>query len=263
MNITQLELSLWQQLNDAVAHPEEVNVALMAAELGHLAAISDIPLLEQLRLVAEATLQLSEICMLRSDEALTQWQQTHDPTEPVVDLSDTVLYLQTQHLDLSDLYCDEGDDPVAADIADSITSPNLSEDKPKELATDSAVRSAPIVEIEAPKDQLIQLVEALVKHQPTDIQEQIRALAHDESVYLWQSAIADQVGHGAMDLTQIHQALNLSIVQVWLVGLLGNFVIQPKESAQQKEAGNKRSALPITAEQFYLSPASWSVQRRE
>jgi len=126
MQTTQLELSLWENLEQASATAE-------TADLDHLwqkleAAIGPLPQEQRLQIAGKAIAQIVEVFALRSDLILSAWEEAHNDQGPAVD-EDALsgLVRQTMTLNLSELM----EEPVAeqrqrrphAPTADSVAGP--------------------------------------------------------------------------------------------------------------------------------------------
>ncbi len=100
MDIQQLELPLWSQLQSARLAPEAVDLEAMLDQAE--SAIAQLPEQEQMQVAGEAMLQLAQLCSLRSEVLLDNWKNSYrDPHVANSFFSDIVR--QTMAVDLSDL----------------------------------------------------------------------------------------------------------------------------------------------------------------
>ena len=82
----QLELDLWQQLEEAENFPEETDVVQLC--LGLEALMTQVPIEQQLATAASALLQIVEIFGLRAEMMLNDWRDAHNDEGPVLDPDD-------------------------------------------------------------------------------------------------------------------------------------------------------------------------------
>lgn len=209
MEIEQLELDLWHSLETAVEFPQTADFSKLYAALDQAIAPQSIG--EQLLVGAKAIAQLSQIYVARVDLLISDWERRYNPSEPVVDLEECVgLFVQSLHLDVADLF-----EPAA----------------PVQYPTNRQTRS-PV----DPHDSLVGQVDKAVllvavdrfseEHSPSEaeVREQLRQLAGEEDVKKWQGAITHQMQQHngkAVSLMQLHQALEIPLIEVWLGLLLG------------------------------------------
>ncbi len=102
MHFKQLELNLWDNLEEAAAAPESANFNDLWQQLE--AAIAPLPQQFQLQTAAEGILKIVQIYASRSDWLLSSWEEAHYPEGPVVAEEMLAgLVRQTMTLDLSAL----------------------------------------------------------------------------------------------------------------------------------------------------------------
>lgn len=190
----QLELDLWGDLKSALAQPEVANFEQLWQELD--SAIAPLEKNQQLQVAAEAISQIVEVYVSRAKGILDSLEVVDNSEGPI--LSDgflSGLMRQSMTLDLSDMMealFPAGDSQVSISSGSQVTPID------KKAAQDFANQARKL----AKKDLL--------------------DLAGKENISLWQSAIAHwmQQHHGArVSLWQLQQALDMSLVEVWL-GLL-------------------------------------------
>ncbi len=109
MRTTQLQLNLWDDLEQATVAPETADIAQLWTELEQF--IAGLPLELRLQTAGKAIEQIAEVFALRSDMILSAWEEAHNDAGPAVD-EDVIagLVRQTMNLDLSELM----EEPVAA-----------------------------------------------------------------------------------------------------------------------------------------------------
>lgn len=102
MQSTQLELNLWDNLEEAAAAPESANLDALWQQLE--AAIAPLPQQFQLHTAALGILKIVQIYASRSDWLLSSWEQAHNLEGPVVAQEMLAgLVRQTMSLDLTAL----------------------------------------------------------------------------------------------------------------------------------------------------------------
>ncbi len=209
MDIQQLELPLWSQLQSARLAPEAVNLEAMLDQAE--SAIAQLPEREQMEAAGEAILQFAQLCSLRAEVLIQNWENSYrDPHVANSFFSDIVR--QTMAVDLSDLI-----EPPPPRVQ------RRSKSKPKVETSFAAVvdKSAVLAMVEQMADEAqaseLPLSDEQKKHQAL-------AAAHDEDISAWQRAIAHQMQHSgskAVSLLQLQQALGIPLIEIWLGLLLG------------------------------------------
>ncbi|MBD2309576.1 hypothetical protein H6G17_29515 [Chroococcidiopsis sp. FACHB-1243] len=102
MEIVQLELDLWQALDDATSAPETANVRALLLSLERV--MESRTLAQQLAIGAEGLARIAAVYAARAESLIGEWESQYNPTEPVVDVDKCAdLFVQSLHLDLSDL----------------------------------------------------------------------------------------------------------------------------------------------------------------
>lgn len=200
-----LELPLWQTLQAAQQHPEQVDWSALLAQVE--AAIAPQSDQSQLHWAGEALLRLTELWVQRSEALLTQWEETHrDPIVASGFFSDIVR--QTMAVDFSEL---------------------MEPSPPRQRRTRPAKVSEPEGSIAAPVDKAAILAMVEQWEQEAAIQQpQIGSIAHAETgaalvgaITAWMQTWSDRVS-----LAQLCQGLALSRTEVWLGLLWGDFELQ-------------------------------------
>ncbi len=212
MEVQQLELDLWQSLETASRFPETADLRSLCTALEQ--TITEQPLAEQLAVAGDVLMQLSEVYAARADLMFSRWERRHNPQEPVVDLEGCVdLFVQSLSLDVTDLF--EEPEPLQYP----------SNRKKKTLSQEGSVVG------EVDKEALLNWVDQMEQEQPLNelqMAEQIRELAHGESVEEWVEVIAQYLQHlhSNIRLPDLQQALKMSIVELWIGLLLGGFSLE-------------------------------------
>jgi len=203
MQITQLKLKLWHDLEEASATAETADLDYLWQELE--AALMPLPSEQRLHIAGKAIEQLAEVFALRSDLILSAWEEAHSGEGPAVD-EDAIagLVRQTMTLDLSALM----EEPVAEH-----------RQRQSRAASSSSV-AGPV-----DKAALLEAFDSEIEAVEAEAQHQLDALstAHEEDVSGWTGAIARWLelrqNSEPVSLIQLQQVLKISLVEVWL-GLL-------------------------------------------
>jgi len=212
MEVQQLELDLWQSLEAASRFPETADLRSLCDALEQ--TLSHQSLAEQLTVAGDVLVQLSEVHAARANLLISGWERRHNPAEPVVNLEDCVdLFVQSLTLDVSDLF--EEPEPIQY---------------PANRKKTSSQEEGSIVG-EVDKNALLDWVDQMTAAQPLDelqMAEQIRDLAHGENIEEWSRAIANYLDQtkSPIRFLELQQMLKLSIVEVWLGLLLGEFSLR-------------------------------------
>jgi len=215
MEIQQLELELWQSLAAASQFPETADLRSLCDALEQL--LLQQPLSAQLRVAAEVLVQLSDVCVARSQLMIAAWEHRHTPTEPVVDLQECVeLFVQSLSLDVAELF----------EAPEAVQYPANRKQQLLLNPEDSVVG-------EVDQATLLGLVDELSQAQPlgeVEVVQQIRRLAHGENVEEWSRAIdqALQSFNSAARLVELQRTLKMPMVEVWLALLLGGYELEQK-----------------------------------
>jgi len=208
MDIQQLELPLWSQLQSARLAPQVVDLIAVLDQTE--IAIAQLPEREQMPAAAEAMLQLAQLCSLRAEVLITEWEDAY--RDPVVSggfFADIVR--QTMAVDLSDLM-----EPAP----------------PRKRRSKSTLKGETSLAAVVDKSAVLAMVEQLEAESQaselplSDEQKKHQALvaAHDEDISGWSQAIAlvmQQSNRKVVSLMQLQQALEMPLIVIWLCLLLG------------------------------------------
>ena len=225
----QLELPLWDSLRAAQIMPEQANVAELLGQME--VAIAQMPEPEQLQAAGEVLLRVAELCAVRAEALITEWEDAYrDPIVGSGFFADVVR--QTMSVDLSDLM-----EPA----------PPRQRKAKRGTAEDVAAGSvAALVD----KDVILEWLEEWVvdtggeEEQPAEA-DLVWAIAHEEAVAEWGQAISQwlqQHREPRISLQQLYQGLGISWVNLWLGLLLGGFELEHPGEFYESEVWIK--ALP-------------------
>lgn len=194
----QLELDLWQQLNQAEAVPVESDLQQLQERLDLV--VAQLPLEEKLSTAGTALLQMAEILSRRAEVFLRDWRDAYNDDGPILDLDDE-LEMVRQSMVL--------DDELIAE-PDPVTRRTL----PKEECES-------IVVLKDKASLLEELETELRVEQPDEVLQ----VLEDEDVLAWVNAISTYLHRtsGMVPLVELKQELQLSLVPIWLGMLLGGF----------------------------------------
>lgn len=199
----QLELDLWQQLNQAEAVPVESDLQQLQERLDLV--VAQLPLEEKLSTAGTALLQMAEILSRRAEVFLRDWRDAHNDDGPILDLDDEMgMVRQSMVLD---------DDLIAE--PDPVTRRTL----PKEECES-------IVVLKDKASLLEELETELRVEQP----EEVLKVLEEEDVLAWVQAISTylQGTSGMVPLVELQQELQLTLVPIWLGMLLGGFQFEQR-----------------------------------
>jgi hypothetical protein len=209
MDIQQLELPFWSQLQSARLAPEAINLEAMLDQAE--SAIAHLPESQQMQAAGEAILQFAQLCSLRSEVLIDNWENSYrDPHVANSFFSDIVR--QTMAVDLSDLI-----EPPPPRVHRRLKS-NAKVESSVAGVVDRSVVLTMMEQMEA---------ESQASELPmSDEQKKQLALAsaHDEDISAWSQEIAHQMQHSGskpVSLLQLQQALGMPLIEVWLGLLLG------------------------------------------
>ena len=199
----QLELNLWDQLQQAEAEP-------MAIDFQQLCLCFDVEMermsaKERMEQGAEAIAQLAEVLAIRAESYFESWQQRFDPTGPMLEVDDfSDLVRQSFSLDLEELIADpeptyrlpSENDPEGGSIVAEIDKEEL-----LELLEDSEVGSAEL---------------------------SIEQLEYAEDVSAWIAVVRSwlEAMGGRSQFVRMIEGTAMSPGMVWMALLLGGFELR-------------------------------------
>lgn len=229
MQESQLELNLWQEIEEAAAAPLAANLTSLWQALAE--AITPLPQQLQLETAAEGILRITQVYASRSDWLLSSWEQAHNPEGPV--LAEEMLaglVRQTMTFDLT-----------------ALIEPPVPEHRHRQQSLALGESIAGTVD----KAALLQVLQEI---ETESAQAQIAAdplgIAHSENVSVWTMAISRWMERmckdDAVSLMQLQQGLGMPMVEVWL-GLL----LAGQDQYELEQHGD-----------FYEAQAIWVRNRR-
>jgi hypothetical protein len=201
MTIVQLKLDLWQQLEQAQAEPQATDWRQLCLAFDE--AIAQTPVRHQLAIAGVAIEQMAEVLACRAKELWEGWGRS--------ELDDPVLE--------EDLFSELVKQSLSLDLSDLVTVPEL------------YGRSASVSEHGDGESQVAYRdKEAVLAELESVVGEEgegaIELLEYDEDVSAWAEAIREwlkQHNTQVAALTKLEQDTGLSVVKLWLAGLLGGF----------------------------------------
>ena len=208
MQVKQLELDLWDVLSIARQTPEDANLPRVF-ELLDLTLV-DLDTRSQLRIAGDAVCQIADLFCDRSSFLFEELHSRAANGEPI--MAD----------DAFDRYVRQS---VVVDFDQFIEPlPSLPRKTPEQLKNGNSIIS------EIDKEVLIQ---ALEQESLLSFEEEFElaiSTAHAENVLDWIAAISDclKINNVPMSLMILQDRLKLSIVEIWLGLLLGNFKLEQK-----------------------------------
>jgi hypothetical protein len=205
MTIVQLQLNLWQQLEQAHVEPQKVDWQQLCLAFDE--AIAQTPIKQQLAIAGNALFEMAEVLAVRAEEMWGQWGQS-DEDGPV--LGDE-LFLEFVRQSLS------------LDLSDLVSVPQLYERSTSEREHGDAETQVEY------RDKAVVLAE-LESVVGEEGEGAIEVLEYDENVSGWSAVVREWLLTQKVEpvkLSEIFDALDLSIVQLWLAILLGGF--EPKQ----------------------------------
>ncbi|WP_250126530.1 hypothetical protein [Chroococcidiopsis sp. CCMEE 29] len=204
MQFQQLELDLWQELEQAAAVPQLADLKQLCTLLEQ--AIAQLPQSQQLAAAGDAIGQIAQIYARRSQWLISTWEEAHaeaDTTLPVLSVEDLDAWVrQTMSIEL-DAFVQQ---PASKRQRQKRTQPHL---------TDSV---AGVVE----KKTLLEAFDSQIQAADSTNTHDIDSSVDLENVSQWIKAISQwmQPHDGeAVSLLQLQQGLEMPLVDVWL-GLL-------------------------------------------
>jgi hypothetical protein len=208
MKVKQLELDLWDVLSTARQTPEDANLP-MVFELLDL-TLFDLDTRSQLRIAGEAVCQITNLFCDRSSFLFEELHSRAVKGEPI--MADDAFNRYVRQSMVVDF--DQFIEPLAS----------LPRKIPEQLKTGNSIVSAIDKEV---------LIQALEQESLLSVEEEFeRAIstAHAEDVSSWVEAIAQYIENNfsPMRLIDLQAALPLSMVEIWLGLLLGDFKLEQR-----------------------------------
>lgn len=220
-----VQLTLWDWLNEAAQAVEQMpelidlNSGIMALETV-MDSIANQPVLTQLAIASDASVQLSNLLERKSQEWLEEWRRGRVEAIGLSEDWAAGLVRQPVHFDLSPLV--ETPEPPL---------------KPKRIRRTADSSLAAPVEMERVLELLNQLIE--IPTTPETVQQQLLSLAGNETPTEWGKQIAAAMQqycssnvppsslHDCITFIRLQQATRLSITELWLGLLLNGYSLRP------------------------------------
>jgi hypothetical protein len=212
MAIIQLELNLWQQLQQAQEFPQEANWQQLCLAFDRTITLT--PAHQQLAIAATAIEQMADVLAARASLWFDDWGRSPED-EPVLD---------------ADLFAEFVRQLMTIDLSDLVAEPEL-------YLRSASDKSEPVEGSAAKyrdKEKLLAELESLDAKQAA-----ISELAHDENVGEWGRAIThwmQQQQLTSAPLMRIEQGTGLAIVQVWLAAMLNGMKLEQQGEFYQPES---------------------------
>jgi hypothetical protein len=208
MKVKQLELDLWDVISTARQTPEDANF-LMVFKLLDLTLV-DLDTRSQLRIAGDAVCQIADLFCDRSNFLFEELHSRAAKGEPI--MADDAFDRYVRQSMVVDF--DQFIEPL----------PSLPRKISEQLKTGNSIVS------EIDKEILIQSLEQESLLSFEEEFEQLISTAHTENVSAWIEAIAQYIENNfsPMRLIDLQAALPLSMVEIWLGLLLGDFKLEQR-----------------------------------
>lgn len=211
--VEQLELPLWDVLQEATIAPDDADVWQLLDVLED--ALTDLDTVGQLQVAAEAITQIVQVFQARSTLAFEELEATTSSEGPVMPSDAFDRYVrQTMELDL-----DQFIEPL--------------ESLPRKSPERSTSPSSVVGELD--QSALLQALDEQMSQHPglTEVEafNAALSLAHDEDVSAWGQTIAHWMTEqrvSTIPLMQLQQSVGMPLVQLWLALLLGEYAIEQR-----------------------------------
>ena len=206
MTAVQLQLNLWQQLEQAQASPEATDWQQLCLAFDE--AINLTPVELRLATAADAIEQMADVLLARATAWAEDWNR-RPGDGPVLD---------------EDLFAELVRQSFSLDLSGLVDEPELY----VRAASEKAHGDADSVVEYREKTEVLAELESFVDEDSGDAEVQ---LEHDEDVMAWAEAIRGWMrsqGLESVALTQLQEATGLSVVKLWLAGLLGGLGMEQR-----------------------------------
>lgn len=212
----QVEPPLWEVLRAAAIAPDEADMRQLFDVLEE--ALIEVDTVGQLQVAAEAIAQIVQVFQARSVLTFEELEATVSEDGPTMPENAFDRYVrQTMEVDFEQFI-----EPL--------------ESLPRKLPerqTESLEGRSVVGELD--QAALLQALDEQMQEHPdwTEMEafNQALAIAHDEDVASWVEAIAHWMENQQVlmiPLVQLHQTLDMSLVQLWLALLLGSFMVEQR-----------------------------------
>jgi len=203
-----LPLPIAIALEEAMTAPADVDLSEALTAFDQMLQV--LPPAQQLVVAAEALAELAIAQEKRSEAVLDEWDNRHNPRDPVIDWSS---YGKTRHFDPTQL----------------VQKPPRCRSKPKQ----SKPQPTDTIVSEVDKAKVLDLLDAV------EAKAEALAIAHDENVEDWTAEIAQFFAENPqpVDLLELRDRLDWPLVKLWLALLLGGFSLCGPEDPDQFYTG--------------------------
>lgn len=222
--LSRLELTLKAAISEAMADLIAADLRACWQSLEPL--LQQLPEREQLQLGGTVIAELAEICQLRAERLLVQWEEQYNETGPAM-AEDLLagLVQRTMYLEISDLVRQPAPRPRPSNRQSLVGAV----DKAKLLAFVDQVQA----ETQALQTQALETEEAALA---------ALAVAHAEDVSGWVATIAAWMqeqktspSRDAVPLLELQRSLQMPLIQVWLALLLGGYGLEARGGFYESE----------------------------
>lgn len=222
--VEQLELPLWEILQEAAIAPDEANLQQLLDVLDE--SLLNLDTVAQLQVGAEAIAQIVEVFQGRSTLAFEELESTSSDAGPTMPTDAFDHYVrQTMEVDF-----DQFIEPF--------------EKLPRKISERSGGIGNESGSVVGELDQtaLLQALDAQMRQHPAwteaEAFNQTMGIAHDEDVSTWVGKISQclhECQMTAIPLVQLQHRVELPFVQLWLALLLGGFAIEQRGTFYETE----------------------------
>lgn len=200
-----------QAIQQAIAVPATANLRQLLHQFEQV--LAQLPQTAWLPIAGNLLAQLTDVLAARANYLLEEWEEKYHPVEgePILTADMLQQFLrQTMTLNLNDLV----DQPRSS---------------PPMLLTDSVIGSVD-------KTNLLEFLNQLDREQT---KEHALAVAHDEDVSAWISAIAQWLHTDRtpeISLLELQRSLQMPLVEIWLALLLGGYPVEQRGDFYQRDS---------------------------
>lgn len=200
-----------QAIQQAIAVPATANLRQLLHQFEQV--LAQLPQTAWLPIAGNLLAQLTDVLAARANYLLEEWEEKYHPVEgePILTADMLQQFLrQTMTLNLDDLV----DQPRSS---------------PPMLLTDSVIGSVD-------KTNLLEFLNQLDREQT---KEHALAVAHDEDVSAWISAIAQWLYADRtpeISLLELQRSLQMPLVEIWLALLLGGYPVEQRGDFYQRDS---------------------------
>ncbi|HEY9825607.1 MAG TPA: hypothetical protein V6D19_09175 [Stenomitos sp.] len=203
MKAIQLELDFQGAIAQALAEPEVADIKQLWLSLEP--ELKELSQEKQLQVAAQALCDLAEVCQRRAEMMWREWVDLHNTEGPIPDEDFLAgLVQKSMFLDISAL---------------------VRQPKSRKRAKDIVAEDGESIVQEVTKEQALLLAEAGPESTPEPEQVFMRP-EYDEDIAAWSEVIRGWLTRQGIEeeaITHLRHETGLSVVKLWLAGLLGGF----------------------------------------